>query len=215
MNNLQVFTPQNFGFLKELEQEIKGTFKGVVYGLDLGDYVKIGHTSKPYSRIHQHKIQLKNYGDWEIRKVFITVPHTNHFENERLVHQFFSKYRKEGTELFKVSFKTVLEGFQNIGLIFDDNSKELAEKESEALRLLKSALICSSELNEMEKEAEDINRQCDEAEAWITVSEMYDDAEFKEACFYYASKALNGGEPIIQYPEKSIERMSQLLGVKS
>ena len=48
---LQIFSNSEFGEIRSVEKENKGTYLGFFYALEYGDLIKIGSTKNPYQRL--------------------------------------------------------------------------------------------------------------------------------------------------------------------
>lgn len=214
MDDLRILTSGEFEELKDIEEATETAHHGFVYVIDYGDFVKIGHTRRPYLRFKQHMNGLKNYGkNIDVYNMLITPPHTNHSENERLVHAFFSDFRKEGTELFYIPFNKVVQVFPSIGLVYRDDSKEMNRR---AAAMLNTLYAMTAEWREdasaedkialMESQSALIESQCDLAEEWLELAKMYDDPDFNQICFYYGTKALHNDVPVVPFPQEAAER---------
>lgn len=53
MNEMQIFDDPECDELRQLEISFKGTYLGVIYAVEFGDMLKIGHTIRPYTRMRQ------------------------------------------------------------------------------------------------------------------------------------------------------------------
>ena len=77
---------------------------GYIYAAEYGEYIKIGYTVSPKSRLGNHAATAKNYGNITTGRVLLSPPHKTYQKTEKLLHEYFKAYRKDGTELFEVSF---------------------------------------------------------------------------------------------------------------
>lgn len=127
MNDLQIFSNEDFGEVKEIEKRNKDKYTGFFYVLEYGKFVKIGSTKNPYQRLMALKRNAVNYGEWGIGKVAISIPHTNYVENEKKLHKHFKSKRKQGSELFDCTLEDVLNSVATI-VIYKDDSEELELK---------------------------------------------------------------------------------------
>lgn len=123
MDNLQIFSNSEFGKIKEIEKRNKDKYTGFFYILEYGKFVKIGSTKNPYQRLMALKRNAVNYGEWEIGKVAISIPHTNYVENEKKLHEHFKSKRKQGSELFDCRFDDVLNSVKAVVAYKDDSEK--------------------------------------------------------------------------------------------
>lgn len=122
--------------LKQLENEIKNSYLGVVYILQYGENVKIGSTNQPFTRYKTLKHNAEDYGNVKIGKISLSEAHTNYRRNESELHKIFRDYRRLGTELFNISFDNAIEKLGNIELEFLNDSKEISlhtERSAKAL----------------------------------------------------------------------------------
>ncbi|MBS3948960.1 MAG: GIY-YIG nuclease family protein [Dethiobacter sp.] len=95
---------------------------GFVYAVELGDSIKIGHTTRLRQRLKSIAGYAQNYSNTKVGNVAFSVSHTNHKENEKILHDSFSEYRTNKGELFGLSLN---EFFDRIPLLaFKDESKE-------------------------------------------------------------------------------------------
>ncbi len=141
MNELMVFTNSEFGEVINLEKSLKDTYLGIVYAIEYGDMLKIGHSSKPYSRIMALKRNAEKYGNLQIGRVCISQSHTNHKEVESFLHGVFSQYRKEGTELFQVKFDDFVRDFEEMEIDFKDETKEIEARSQAFLAGMKNFIL--------------------------------------------------------------------------
>ena len=123
MNDLQIFNNEEFGEIKEIEKRNKDKYTGFFYILEYGKFVKIGSTKNPYQRLMALKRNAVNYGEWEIGKVAISIPHTNYVENEKKLHEHFKSKRKQGSELVDYRFDDVLNSVKAVVAYKDDSEK--------------------------------------------------------------------------------------------
>ena len=122
--------------LKQLENEMKDSYLGVVYILEYGENVKIGCTNQPFTRYRTLKHNAEDYGNVKIGKILLSEAHTNYRRNESILHKIFQGYRILNTELFNVSFDDAMEKLNDVGLEFFNDSKEIslhAERSAKAL----------------------------------------------------------------------------------
>lgn len=124
---LQIFSNEEFGEIKEIEKRNKDKYTGFFYILEYGKFVKIGSTKNPYQRLMALKRNAVNYGEWEIGKIAISTPHTNYVENEKKLHEHFKNKRKQGSELFDCMFEDVLNSVKTV-VTHKDDSEEMELK---------------------------------------------------------------------------------------
>lgn len=140
MNQLQIFKSEEFGEVRTVEKNRK-EFMGFFYVIEYGDLVKIGSTKNPYQRLSQIKRQASKYADIKIGKAAISKQHTNYRDNETKIHKLFSEYRKDGTELFNISFEMALSTIKNCGIKYEDKSQEMDKKSTIFLDGMKKFLL--------------------------------------------------------------------------
>ena len=110
-NEMKIYDISELEKLKELKylQHDKDK-RGYLYILkylakDNIDTIKIGVTINPYDRISSLVKTTKNYGFSSIEKIAITKPHSNYYKSEKNMHEYFASKRKEGCEIFNISFE--------------------------------------------------------------------------------------------------------------
>lgn len=84
--------------------DVNGGDGGYIYAAEYGEYIKIGYTVSPKTRLGNHAATAKNYGNITTGRVLLSPPHKSYQKTEKLLHEYFRVYRKDGTELFEVSF---------------------------------------------------------------------------------------------------------------
>lgn len=75
---------------------------GYIYAVEFGDYIKIGYTVSPKSRLATHAATARNYGTFKTGRVLLSPPHKDYIKTEKTLHDYFKANRKEGTELFEM-----------------------------------------------------------------------------------------------------------------
>lgn len=73
---------------------------GYFYLVEINNNVKIGCTQNPVQRYNILEREIVKYAGGTIGKMALSQPHGNYQENEKYLHNYFSKYRVDGTELF-------------------------------------------------------------------------------------------------------------------
>ena len=119
-------------------KQIKKTndWLGVFYLLEYNDSIKVGCTKNPYQRYKQLVRNSKNYNNANIGRFFMSPWHTNYWENEKLLHNHFKKYRKPNTELFDITIEDFLSQMPIIN--YEDDSEEKDKKvETAAIGMFK------------------------------------------------------------------------------
>lgn len=119
--DIQIFNKQQYGDIKAIEDSVKDTYLGFVYACEYGSYIKIGSTKNPYTRVCTFVREAESYGNSQIGNIVISKPHTNYKENETSLHLAYSKFRKDGTELFNITFEDAILSIK--GLELEDNTE--------------------------------------------------------------------------------------------
>ena len=136
MNELQIFNSEEFRDIRTVQEKAR-EFEGFVYALECSSLIKIGCTQKPYDRIKTLKKILGDYGGMNIGRILLSIPHTNFRQNEKVLHNTFSRKRVDGTELFSISFYDAV-----FCMLFDlecrNESSYLQRKADKGYYLLKS-----------------------------------------------------------------------------
>lgn len=78
---------------------------GFVYAMEIGNYVKIGCTTKPGARFVQIRQGATGYGGVEVGRLAVSARVKGFSEWERKLHNKFAVLRKPGTELFSIPFE--------------------------------------------------------------------------------------------------------------
>ena len=137
---LTIFNADELNQLKEIEINNKNKYTGFFYILEYGDLIKIGSTKSPYIRIMTLKRQAEKYGDKNVGRVAISIPHTNFTDNEKRLHIFFSEYRKSGTELFNLPFDNIVCEVNSV-VEYEDNTNQLEQKSKYFLNGMKKFIL--------------------------------------------------------------------------
>lgn len=112
---------------------------GYVYALDYEGKVKIGHTTDIKTRMLSLTHAAKHYGGIPAGAFACSRAHTNHQENETLLHRHFAQVRMTGSELFAISLEEFLE--QLPALAFKDDSKEQQRRADAFLESMKGFVL--------------------------------------------------------------------------
>ncbi len=128
MNELQIFNNPECDELRQLEDSLKGTYLGVIYAVEFGNMLKIGHTSRPYTRMRSLE-KIAEYGGVQIGRVCVSIAHTNHAKNETKLLVYFAPNRKEETELFDIELNSFVAALQSGVIEFLDESEKLKERD--------------------------------------------------------------------------------------
>lgn len=144
--NFNVYKRDEYEKIKKECPQIE--YAGYVYVVEYGDYIKIGQSTNPYQRINQLRMQAENYGPYKLGRVAITIPCSNYENIEKLLHQFWSEFRKESTELFDIPFGFFLNEVEThkIRIPYRSNISESAKSTNEFLNGMK-AFMTRSVLN--------------------------------------------------------------------
>lgn len=129
----------------ELPEKAPTAWHGYIYALEYGDKLKIGHTTNLSQRIKSIVRGASNYGDvdFEDLSVAYSMAHTNHAENEKILHDYFKDFRKNGSELFSVSLSDFLFNVPNLD--FRDDSEYLMLDSLIRTARLKRAIVSAWE----------------------------------------------------------------------
>lgn len=140
MNELQIFVSKEFGQIRTVEENRK-EFMGFFYVIEYGDLLKIGSTKNPYQRLSQIKRQALKYADIKTGNIAISKQHTNYRDNESKIHKLLSDYRKEGTELFNISFEMAVNVIENSDIEYENKSDEIDKRATDFLNGMKKFLL--------------------------------------------------------------------------
>jgi hypothetical protein len=136
---LQIFSNSEFGEIRSVEKENKGTYLGFFYALEYGDLVKIGSTKNPYQRLLTLKREAASYNNSRIGRFALSKPQTNYTKNEKILHKVFASCRKSGTELFDISFNEVINN--DIELEYKDETESIKNKSEKFLDMMKGFML--------------------------------------------------------------------------
>ena len=141
MNELMIFQNPEFGEIRTIESSLKDTYLGVVYAIEYGDKLKIGYSTKPYTRIMVLKRNAEKYGNMVLGRVCISSPHTNYREIESFLHGRFADSRNEGTELFDVKFDDFVKIFRSEKINFKDETEAIERRAQAVFNGLKGFIM--------------------------------------------------------------------------
>jgi hypothetical protein len=141
MNELIIFNNPKFGEIRTVESGLKDTYLGVVYAVEYGDKLKIGYSTKPYTRIMVLKRNAEKYGNMALGRVCISSPHTNYREIESFLHGRFADLRIEGTELFNIKFDDFVKIFRFEKINFKDETESIRRRSQAFFNGLKGFII--------------------------------------------------------------------------
>lgn len=127
MNNIKIFEENEFNKIKDLQKEKPNSVVGIIYAIGYGNRVsKIGMSSFPANRTSILTHYINDYMQCPVDKILISPWHTNYKENEKKLHQHFSKFRIPNTEVFTVSVDQIAKFIvSDKGILFEDNSEEI------------------------------------------------------------------------------------------
>lgn len=114
-------------------------YMGRIYGIQYGDYLKIGSSSNVRNRINALKCQAR-YSGVPLMVVVVSAPHSNYKQNEKELQTIFSEKRIKKTELFNISLDDFV--FELNKQIFLDNTKELQEVSNRTARFVADYFHC-------------------------------------------------------------------------
>lgn len=157
MDKLQIFNNDTFGEIRAITKngepwfvgygigealkklEAPTQWHGYVYAMEIGECVKIGHTTNIYQRIAAHERDAQKYACHAIGAVLFSQPHTNHLENERLLHRQFAAYRKSKAEMFCLRMQDLWQDLPD--LVFADESQKKEMRAQAFTGFLKSVAL--------------------------------------------------------------------------
>lgn len=115
---------------------------GFVYAVEFGrpDRVKIGVSCNIRNRFVQLET-IARYAESKLGKVAISPLHFNYYDNESILHEYFKKYRVEGTELFKFSLDYFLKNIPSLKYeLSNSNNRNTKENENFILSIKRTLL---------------------------------------------------------------------------
>lgn len=107
-NTLKIFehpTPSN---IKQTITTPPQKGYGYVYAMEVGDFVKIGCTTKPDKRFAQIRHGATGYGGVDVGRFAVSASVKNFYEWEANLHRKFQNLRKPNTELFSIPFEAAV-----------------------------------------------------------------------------------------------------------
>lgn len=129
MNELRIFSKNEFEEIKDFQKERPNAVMGIVYAVEYDKgYCKIGMSSIPADRTFTIKHYISDYMQFPVNRIMISKWHTNYKENEKILHEHFSNCRIPNTELFMVGADEVSEFIKNGGILLEDKSKEILDE---------------------------------------------------------------------------------------
>jgi len=133
----------NLWFFDEIDNIPKDGFspyRGYVYAIEYGSMLKIGQSRNLRQRLRTLKSHAKNYSGAPSGKFVFSLPHTNHLENEKILHEYFKSKRTNG-ELFNISIQDFIDS-QPI-LDFKDKSEEKEKRSNVFAGFMKDFVLNS------------------------------------------------------------------------
>ena len=121
----------------ELRKVPVSEIKGFVYLIEWGEFVKIGCTKNPVQRF-KALARYVEYGDVKTGKLALSVPIEDYFFYENHLHNYFSSYRQQGTELFDISLEDAVEYLE---YSISEIKREKKENKNEFLKVPVYALL--------------------------------------------------------------------------
>lgn len=89
---------------------------GYVYGIEMGDWLKVGCTRRPHKRLSHWLQQINNFGH-PLGRACLSPPHLRHFGSENRLHKRFSICRHwQDTELFRISIDDLSDAIEEMNL---------------------------------------------------------------------------------------------------
>ena len=116
-------------------------YHGFVYAVEFGIGIKIGHTNNIVKRVTSFERDIRNYSNRCIGAIVFSQTHTNHLDNERILHKHFKKYRPGKAELFKLTLADFCRDLPHLSFL--DESGRL-ETHAEAFKDLMSSFIAGT-----------------------------------------------------------------------
>lgn len=147
MNELKIFENPDCDELLQVERSLAGTYLGIVYALEFGDMLKIGHSIKPYCRMKQMK-KTAEYSGVRTGRMCISVAHTNHLQIEAELHAYFAPARKEGTELFNLHLDDFCSAIRPGKFEFLDESERIEARGAAFIEFAKEFVSGKKEVSE-------------------------------------------------------------------
>lgn len=112
-----IFTPEEYEIISSELPCKRGC--GYVYIIEIDNEVKIGQSVNPSHRLYEIRHMLEGYGHRVLGRIAISPIHVNFAETEKKLHNHFQKHRIESTELFTLTFDTVMKSLPSIELLKD------------------------------------------------------------------------------------------------
>lgn len=117
----------------------KNDWLGYVYVIEYGEGVKIGHSTNLQARYKQITSNAKNYADVAVGRIAFAIAHTNHKENESILHKHFAEKRHGKSELFTLTLEEFLE---NVPVLqFKDDSEDKRQNADKFLNSMKGFIL--------------------------------------------------------------------------
>lgn len=95
---------------------------GIVYAIEYGNKIKIGHSINPKRRLQNLKHQAEKYSGVKSNNYALSCVMTNYTDVECYLHRYFSDVRVRGTELFNISLEKFLNTLPEIKVETNNNN---------------------------------------------------------------------------------------------
>lgn len=140
MNTMTIYNSGYSKFLADLQKNTEDGF-GYFYIVEFSEnFVKIGCTRYPASRICQISYTIAKGAGLSIKRIAVSGQCKYFQQYEKIMHNAFKKERIQGSELFKVSFDTAFK----VGVFLIKTVNEETQGKKQAFRkTLKTKLISS------------------------------------------------------------------------
>ena len=140
MSDIQIFNYNDIDGIEATERKYADIrCKGWVYALEYGEMVKIGCSSNPSQRYKQLIHNGVDYAGLNMKRFVLSRACVNFRQLEAELHNTFAPFRKNGTELFRVSFNEIVNALFDLPykINFDEADElynERCEKGTENLK---------------------------------------------------------------------------------
>lgn len=147
--NLQIFTNEEFGYVRTIEEMRSNDYMGFVYVLEWDNVVKIGCTKYPYKRLLTLQRQAEQYGNVKLGSFALSKEHTNYAKNEKKLHNRFRDYRRGNTELFNISLQQAITEFSSCLELLDE-SEIIERRERVTMEFFQHLLLGDIQMDNMQ-----------------------------------------------------------------
>ena len=155
-------TPEDFKRAEAMRTH--GNYDGFVYAVEFGEYVKIGSSKNIKDRIKSLRSMCTKYCGKTLGRAYISEPHINYIENERLLHEVFSGVCVRGSELFDISIEDVVKQIDSMDLVNSESDYEkFGKQDVESSEHLETWYMATFGVNHQKQIAEAISEiiNCD------------------------------------------------------